>query len=501
MKTTGFDPALVGAVVSFEPADEPQPGAPARPDLPVERPAEPSAQAQEILFYPAALSAEAPGLRLFFETDQAELDHHLASTVESVFVLGGWSDVTEFGKALRATVTEELGALRPVPVQGESNYISPERTPKRHALVSRFPDVRQDLFTRIEAAERAIEPVAANWAVSTVREHRTLLVEQAFRYLLTGPSDRPYAPADRLSSIRRLLSSTPGGLGIDGPDAAALVGALRAVRAPRDALRELDAEIRNRTILRTVRSVVALAPASPAIAAVLPILELCAPAARADTIDARVALAAEVERLAADHPIVHRLWTTAAVDRVHAVATANPGFSDEAIARRLFADHAYRSAVGGALADTLTACDAMLDELKDASTVWRYPVVVERALAAHAVPAGSLTAAAAREKVAREAAEQSTIAAINEVVGYCELAALAGGVTAPVAAWLEVASLALGALEAVETTWHTWLQSQASRTHLNPAFALAGQPSYLGAILGILGAGASAAFGVKGLLK
>jgi hypothetical protein len=503
MAGTPVDPALIGAVVVVEPADEPAAGAPARPDVIVDRASTPSVEAQEILFVPQGRPDTAPPLRLFFETGAADLDRQLAAVAESVYVLGGMRDVDEFGNAMRGTFMQAPGdpwmaPTFPVPVQGEPYYLDAERTPKRHALVSGYDEVKRTLLERAVRAVEEFQPAAVEWARALVTEHRALVVDQAYRYLsLVGETD----PEKRLRAVTDSLQSSPSGIGISGPESAELVGALRAVKTPREGLESIETNSRDRTIARVVRTASGLAKVNPSALLALPFLSFQTPEEQRAEVDVRVAIAAEIERIAAPHQIVHRLWSTAAVDRVTDIAMENPRFDDDQIARSLSMDIRYRQAVGGALADTLNACTGMLAALRTGEHVWRYPRALEGALEDRGVPRASLTATAVRERAARVAGERSVISSVNEVVGYCELIALAGGVTAPTAALLEVASIALGVLEAAETTWHTWLQTQASRTHLNPGLALASEPSYVGILLAILGASAAAGLGVRGLRR
>jgi hypothetical protein len=499
---TALDPRWLGQVVELKPADHSNGRTLARPDAPVAAPAVPDENAQEIVFSPPGSPKDAPPLRIFFDTDADDLADKLQAVSETVYVLSGRRGWQEFERALNGTVREVFGGVTaPVAVQGESIYRNPDETPKRHKLITLYPRVLRVLADRIDELIPTIGPAAARWAALELQKQREEIVGEAFRYLLVSDSERTGNDDQRRQAISRHLASTPWGVDISGPEAAGLIGALREVRAPRDALRTYRTNV---VITQVVRRIVlgnqlVEATRNPAAIALVPFLPVTTPEEDQANIDIRVGIAADVARIAAPHQIVHRLWATGAVDLVQLEEARNPRATNDEIARRLSVVRAYREAVGQALKDTLDATSGMKEELEDdPDTVWAYPRAVRVALTAQGVPRGSLTWAAAEERLARE--QESAVSKVNEVVGYCQMLALAGGVSAPGAAVLEAVSLVLNTIELGEGIWKAWHESRASKTHLNPGKSFASDPSYAAILLGVLNVGLSA-LGVRGSLK
>jgi hypothetical protein len=492
----------LGEIVEFTPADQTADGTVPRLDAAVAKPLVPSAEAQEIVFFPEASMPEDPPLRLFFETGADDIEQQVAGAAESAYVLGGKADLLGLADALRGTSLAVGGFLsKPVTAQGEPRYSGAEASPKRHRLLTLYPDAAGAVLTRARASTDELEPLAAKWAADFLLTQRDIAATEALRYIQSGDDERTGSAEKRAQTVARLLGDPPRGLEVSGPDATRLVGALRAVRAPRDALRTLDRASIMTQVTRRLATAVQLAALNPAYVAALPFVDVTTPDEDRVELDARVVIAAEIERIAVEHPIVHRLWTTPAVDLVVDAARRDTRASDDQLARWLSRDHAYRSAVGTALKNTFDACVGLRDELtSDHSAVWEYPRAVDGAMGGLGIARGSLAAAAAREQIATRAGEHETVAHINALVGLCQIVAMTGVVTAPVAAALEVVSLALSSAELGERAWIAWHQRRAARTHLNPGLGLAAEPSYAMVLLAVISTGFGA-FGVRGALR
>lgn len=494
-----IDPESFGPVVEFTPADRTTERTIPSLDRGGPEAPEPSADAQEIVVSPTG-SAGAKPLHLFFETDAEDLPKTLAQTTESLYVLFGRNVLQEFESALRGTGSSSgFGAmLVPVPLKGEAYYRGAFDTPKRHKLVTAYPAVVRDLAGRVGDAISKTTPAAAKWATTFVEEQQNHVVDQSFRYLLTAPAEQHGGPSARRAAIAQHLSAMPFAVDISGPDAAGLVAALREVRPSRDALRKHQSEalvtqLERRAILGGLM-MLERGPIPAAVAVVSS--RVTTPEEEQADIDIRARVAADIERVASAHPVVHRLWTTDAVDIVKRAESIYPRADDAELAIRLSTESAYRRAVGGALLGTLDACTGMLGELEDADRIWHYPVALRRALKEQGIPPGSLVAAAADERLA-SVAGPSTVNRVNELVGYLQLVALAGGLTAPGAGLLEIVSFGLSVLEAIEAEWIAWHEDRVSKTHLNPGLSLAAEPSYVGVLLAVLGVGLNA-FGLRG---
>ena len=496
-----IDPESFGLVVEFTPADRTAersvPGdVVAAPALPPE----PTADAQEIVLSPPGSGTGAEPLHLFFETDAKDLPKALAETTESLYVLFGHEVLDAFEAALRGTGESAApGAmLLPTPLQGEPYYRGPIETPKRHKLVTAYPDGVRALGERVSEAIAKTTTAAAAWAIGFLQEQQQQIVDQAFRYLLTDPAEQRGDPGARRAAVAQHLSAIPFGVEISGPDAVGLVTALREVRPSRDAFRTnqreaLVRQLERRAILGGLLSVTrGPVPAAVAVATA----PVTTPAEDTADVDVRAKVAAEIERIGAAHPVIHRLWTTDAVDLVKRAETIYPRSDDAELALRLSTETAYRRIVGQALYDTLDACTDMLRELDDADHIWDYPVALRRALKEQGVARGSLVFGAVDDRLSRLAGP-STVNRVNELVGHLQLVLLAGGPTAPAAGLLEIVSLGLSVLEAAEAEWKAWHQNRASKTHLNPGLSLAAEPSYVEVLLAILGVGFNA-FGLRG---
>lgn len=497
-----LDPNWIGQVVELTPADRTLERGIPRADVAAAEPAKRSKEAQEILLSVPGGRARAVPLQLFFDTGAEDIGARLAQAVETVYVLSGRSGVREFEKALYGTEQQTFGGLYiPAAVQGERLYRGPDETPKRHKLITLFPDLARYLAARIDSAIEGAAPLVAGWAVRRLREQRDEVVRESFRYLLTAESERTPDADRRSAAIRQHLGSVPLGVEISGPDAPSLVEALAEARGPRDAMRRVKFEATQRANAR-LQLVAPLAPPGTSGAGGLGVALLFmtdSPEEQRADIDARVGIAAELDIIAAAHPIVHRLWTTDAVDLVWREQLRNRRATNEEIARRLSTDRTFRDLVGTALRKSHDACIAMEAELvEDPDLVWRYPRVVERALLGQGVPRGCLAWAAAEERI--EQAHVSAVHHVNEVVSACQLLALAGGASAPAAVVLEVISLVVSTIELGEGVWRTWQQERAALTNLNPGKAFAIEPSYAAVILAVLNV-AFGAFGLRSSLR
>jgi len=492
------DPESFGPLVEFTPADQTVERSIPSLDVAALAVLEPSAEAQEIVLSPPGSKHGAEPLHLFFETGAENFPRALAEATESLYVIFGRSVLEALRAALHES-TAEIGVgfgysvHAPAALQGEKSYRGPQETPKRHKLITTYPSVVSDLAARINDSLAKTAPAVTAWSIDFLKEQRTHVVDQSFRYLLTAANEQRGDAHSRRAAIERHLSSTPFGLEISGPDAPGLVRALRDVRPARDALEKhrYDAaflQVERRAILA---GLVLLHPDPVGAALRLQDIPVTTPAEDRAAVDVRVRVAADIERIATDHPLIHRLWTTDAVDLVQRAEASYPRATNEELAARLSTASAYRRAVGAALDDTLSACSGMIEELADPDAIWSYPVAVRRALKDQGVARGSLVVAAANEQLQRVAGP-SLIARINDLVGHLQMVALAGGITAPEAVLLELASLALTVLEMVEQAWSDWHASRAAKTHLNPGMSLAAQPSYIGILLAILGVGANA---------
>lgn len=431
-----------------------------------------------------------PPMTMTFHTDAPDLAAAVAESADLAYVTSGNPGLEVFQAALRGTTVDRGGLLQsPVPTRGEDWYRDDTQTPRRGRLLKEFAGYRERLPARRGAAEAAVQAAAADRARTRLAVSRAQVVAEARRYLsLSG---------DPSAAAAVLVGSGPNRL--TGPETLGLVGDLIAIANARAALAGVTA-VQRRAEREWGREKLAMLADDRARAGVHQTYLTDAQArqlardlaaipdsaevrdAKQRVTDQRESLTRLVAALAANRPLLFRLWDT----------------DVPFLARRLI----QQSRGGNIVADRATVSDS--DELRDAvlevlrgtyqaatelnrrigaepELVWEFQHLIDDTLSGLYADESDFAARSARDRVRAEkpAAELETW---SEWLGYAQLAfALTGA--EPVAAAVTVAQIAVGLAAVVVQAFAAARLQLGEDAFLRPSARLGVPPSYSGVVM------------------
>lgn len=426
-----------------------------------------------------------PLVTVTFHLDAPDLPAVVAETADLAYVTSGNPGLRAFQDALDGTTTTAFGGLQvPVRTRGEDWYQDDVITPQRGRLRREFEAYLRDLPDRRAAAEEVVQRAAVAGALRRLSASREQVLAEARRYLSLsgGPS-----------SAAAVLGGT-GPNRLTGPETVGLVADLVAIAGARSAVAGRQAAQRraeqewNRTKLMMLSDDRARAGAySPYITdaqlqqmakdlAAIP----DSPAvrdARQQTADQREALAKLVAGLAANRPLLFRLWDTdvpfLALRLVQQSRSGNITADRGAVSDSV----GLRDAVVARLRTTFQSATELTHKIDtDPELVWSFEPLIEDTLTALHMDASDFVARVAHDRVrAEKPAVELTI--WSEWLGYAQLAFGLSGL-APVAAALTVAQVAVDVAAVIAKAFDVMRQQIGEDAFLRPSARLGVSPSY-----------------------